>query len=155
MASNCWSQSNVLGLQRQMEITLTRGWKRRRKEEKSSRSCLVCEPPTPSTLLNELSRNPSNIKVTEQSINTPVSSCCSLSGAEQVAAGAAGQAPLWAAAAGAQEETPGAQAERGEEACCCGGEAQAEAERGESKWWMVENQKVLYLRFLVSRLWIK
>lgn len=57
----------------------------------------------------------------------------SLSGEEQVGAGAAGQAVLWAAAEGAEEETPGAPAQRGEEARCCGGETPAEAEGGESK----------------------
>lgn len=55
------------------------------------------------------------------------------SGEEQAGAGAAGQAVLRTAAEGAEEETPGAQAQRGEEACCCGGEAQAEVGGGEGK----------------------
>lgn len=55
------------------------------------------------------------------------------SGQEQAGAGAAGQAVLRTAAEGAEEETPGAAAQRGEEARRCGGEAQTEAEGGEGK----------------------
>ena len=57
----------------------------------------------------------------------------SLPGAEQAGAGAARQAILRATAAGAQEETPGSEAQRGAAACGRGGEAPAEAERGEGE----------------------
>lgn len=81
--------------------------------------------------------------------------CPSLSGAEQGGAGAAGQAILWTTTAGAQEETPGAEVQRGEEARSCGGEAQAEAEGGESEfcWWKSKKKLLFIVRPMLSRLW--
>lgn len=106
-----------------MERISMRSWEQPGKDERSSWSYSVWEPP--GVLLISLQG--------WHSTQTHSPFVLSLSGEEQVGAGAAGQAVLWAAAEGAEEETPGTPAQRGEEARCCGGETPAEAEGGESK----------------------
>lgn len=115
-----------------MDLMLTRGWKQQEKGERSARSYLVCE------LRWLLAHCPWISHVINIHINlcfNNYSFILSLSGTEQVRSGAACQTLLWTTTAAAQEETPGAEAQRGEEAHRCGGEAQAEAQRGESEFW--------------------
>lgn len=117
-----------------------RGWKQHGKEERSTRGYLVCDA------VNALSSISDEINTHNRVIYLYWFTYffLSLSGAEQVGAGAASQAILWTTTAGAQEETPGPEAQTGEEARCGGREAQAETEGGESELWCWKSKTFIF-----------
>lgn len=120
-----------------MDRMWMRGWKQHGYEERSTRSYSVCE----TTVRTHSPQIQINTHTQMSPLFTLVGfSYLSLSGAGQIGAGAAGQAVLWPTTAGAQEETPGPEAQGGEAARCCGGKAQADTEGGESEFWRRTSQ---------------